>query len=62
MTTTRMMRTHATLLGITLAIGFAAGCARSTGDPAIPARRVPVFPAEWPWQPGAKAQPRLRWP
>jgi gamma-glutamyltranspeptidase/glutathione hydrolase len=23
--------------------------------PAIPERRVPVFPAEWPWQPGAKA-------
>jgi gamma-glutamyltranspeptidase/glutathione hydrolase len=26
------------------------------GDPAVPARRVPIFPAAWPWQPGARAQ------
>lgn len=44
-----------------LAMTLVAGCGRSgavsngLGDPAIPDRRTPVFPAEWPWQPGAKA-------
>jgi len=41
-----------------LTIGFAVGCAQTattSGDPAIPARRVPIFPAEWPYRVGAKA-------
>ena len=49
---------HVALLMFT----FTVACARPAtkpvplaGEPAIPARRVPVFPADWPWQPGAKA-------
>ena len=41
-----------------LALAMLSACTSPSpyaGDPAIPARRVPVFPAEWPWQPGAKA-------
>ena len=53
---TRSAHAHIALLIISLA----AACARPgtrpaplAGGPAIPARRVPVFPADWPWQPGA---------
>lgn len=49
--------------GALLFLLFTAGCiwpatrsAPPVGDPAVPARRVPVFPADWTWQPGAKAQ------
>ena len=43
---------------LVLALAMLSACTSPSpyaGDPAIPARRVPVFPAEWPWQPGARA-------
>lgn len=49
---------HAALLVITLAVACGGPAAKPVpfaGEPAIPARQVPVFPADWPWQPGAKA-------
>ncbi|MFA6168863.1 MAG: gamma-glutamyltransferase, partial [Gemmatimonadaceae bacterium] len=56
---TRKSRAHAALLSLM----FAAACvwptacsAPAADDPAIPPRRVPVFPVDWQWQPGAKAQ------
>ena len=56
---TRKSRAHAALLSLM----FAAACVWPTAcsepaadDPAIPPRRVPVFPVDWQWQPGAKAQ------
>ena len=49
---------HVATLMFTLAVACARPATRPVplaGAPAIPARRVPVFPADWPWPPGAKA-------
>lgn len=51
----RTARAHVAMLMFSLTVA----CARPetapfAGEPAIPARLVPVFPASWPWQPGAK--------